>query len=639
MADGQTVSMSATSPPDATADSELVRLIDRNLAELRSDAGPVVISVTGSVAVGKSTFADAVASLLETRHGRSTAVVSSDVFLLSNAELEPLGGPFVKGYPQSYDWDALVAFLASVRSGAPELSTPTYSHERFDVDRSVLHRFDSPDVVVIEGLNLLQSPPGGSSLSGFAHAALYLSAPAEQVEQWFVDRFAAITAADGEDPNSFYHPFAQLDPEELDATARWTWNEINLPNLVGHIEPSSANADIIVDLAADHSVAGVRAVVEPGIEVTTQRSAAPRTGDERAAVLAAPSFGAEFTDHMVICRYRDDRWGPLELVPFADLSLSPATLALHYGQSVFEALKAFRSSDAPGTSVSAGGDPTLFRPDLNAARFARSCRRLSMPELPPGAFELGCRLLVDADRDWVPTQEGAALYVRPFMFASEAHLSVRPAQEFLFVVIASPVASYFGAGVGAITVHVEREDVRASPGGTGSVKFAGNYAAGFGAHGRAGAAGHDQVLWLDAAEHRWVEELNAMNVMFVWDRGATPVLTTPPLSGTILDGVTRNSLLTLGSDAGLDVIEEPTSIDQIHAGIADGSLKEAFACGTAAVVVPIGHLADRGDLLRVGDGAAGAVTLDLRHRLLGVQQGRRRDVHGWNVSVGPITST
>ncbi len=348
----------------------------------------------------------------------------------------------------------------------------------------------------------------------------------------------------------------------------------------------------------------------------------PRSDAERERILAAPVFGQEFTDHMVTMRYVGGAWGPLELQPFGPLSLSPAALALHYGQSVFEALKAYAQAD---------GSAALFRPDRNGARMRQSMRRIAIPELPDGVFELACALLAAADRDWIPTSEGAALYLRPFAFGSEPHLSVRPADEYLFVVIASPVAEYFGDGLRAISVAVETADVRASSGGTGAVKFAGNYAAGFAAHGRASGIGSDQVLWLDAAEHRWVEELNAMNVMFLWRRRGRTVLSTPPLGGTILGGVTRDSLLALAPEVpGIDdVCEVPTTIDEVVDGMADGSLVEAFACGTAAVIAPIGTLVHREQALVVGDGRPGPLTVELRRRLVDLQQGRAPDPHGW----------
>lgn len=359
------------------------------------------------------------------------------------------------------------------------------------------------------------------------------------------------------------------------------------------------------------------------VRIDTTRRA--RSATEREAILAEPVFGESFTDHMVTMTYRDGQWGEMRLGTFGDLTISPAALALHYGQSIFEALKAYAYDD---------GRIALFRPSANAARMRTTAERIAMPALPQGAFELACGLLAHADRDWVPRADGAALYVRPFMFASEPHLSVRPANEYLFAVIASPVASYFGSGMRAISVAVETHDVRATVGGTGSVKFAGNYAAGFAAHGRAGRSGHDQVLWLDSHEHRWVEELNAMNVMFVWNGSDGPILTTPPLSGTILEGITRDALLTLARSSGFAaVVEEPTSIDGIVEGASDGSLLEMFACGTAAVIAPIGRLTVGGDEVVIGDGEPGPMTMALRRSLFDLQYGRADDPHGWMVAV------
>lgn len=367
----------------------------------------------------------------------------------------------------------------------------------------------------------------------------------------------------------------------------------------------------------------------PVTEVRITATDRPLPDEQRRRVLAAPVFGESFGDHMVTSTWRDGGWGPLELGPLRPLALHPATLALHYGQSVFEALKAYAQPD---------GSVALFRPGRNAARFAASARRIEMPELEDGVFELACALLAEADRGWVPDDVGAALYLRPFLFGSEAHLSVRPAREYRFVVIASPVASYFGDHLGAITVAVESGDVRASPGGTGSVKFAGNYAAGFAAHGRASASGADQVLWLDATEHRWVEELNAMNVLVAWRGEAGTVLSTPPLGGTILEGVTRDSLLALAAELPqvAEVRAEPVSIDQLRAGIRDATLLEVMACGTAAVVVPVGTLLHDGDRLVVGDGTAGPLATALRRRLVDLQQGRAPDPHGWRVPVRDV---
>ncbi|MGB6058938.1 MAG: branched-chain amino acid aminotransferase [Microthrixaceae bacterium] len=367
------------------------------------------------------------------------------------------------------------------------------------------------------------------------------------------------------------------------------------------------------------------------VQISLNRS--PLRTSEREAIIGSPVFGQAFTDHMVTMNFADGSWGPLRLSPFGPLSLSPATLALHYGQSIFEALKAYRFAD---------GTASMFRPSRNAARMAESAARIAMPQLPIGVFELACALLVEADRDWIPAADGAALYVRPFMFASEPHLSVRPAAEYIFAVIACPDAAYFDSGAPAITVAVESRDVRATAGGTGAAKFAGNYAAGFAAHGRAGDAGYDQVMWLDAAEHRWVEELNAMNVMFVWSRSGRTVLSTPPLTGTILGGVTRESLLRLAvhktsGDAVVDeVVEEPVSIEMVRAGLASGDLVEMFACGTAAVIAPIGGLVVDGEVLRIGSDGPGPVTMKLRQLLLDIQHGRVADVHNWMSRVDDV---
>lgn len=375
-------------------------------------------------------------------------------------------------------------------------------------------------------------------------------------------------------------------------------------------------------------------VADPSIwesNVEIELSQRCRSDRDREAILADPVFGQDFTDHMVTMVFRDGRWGPMRLTAFGDLSLSPAALALHYGQSIFEALKAYALDD---------GRIALFRPSANATRMRTTAGRIAMPALPEGAFELACALLAEADREWVSTADGAALYVRPFMFASEPHLSVRPATEYTFSVIASPVASYFGSGMRAISVAVEVDDVRATPGGTGSVKFAGNYAAGFAAHGRAGESGHDQVLWLDSVEHRWVEELNAMNVMFVWRGDEGLVLSTPPLGGTILEGITRDALLRLAGSVVTTsgegplfgrIVEEPIPIDRVVDGCGDGTLLEMFACGTAAVIASIGTLTVEGRTLTIGDGQPGPVTLAMRDALLDVQYDRAEDLHDWMV--------
>ncbi|HEU5084470.1 MAG TPA: branched-chain amino acid aminotransferase [Acidimicrobiales bacterium] len=334
----------------------------------------------------------------------------------------------------------------------------------------------------------------------------------------------------------------------------------------------------------------------------------------------ATSFGRGFTDHMVVATYTAaSGWGPPRLEPFAELSLSPAAMVLHYGQAIFEGLKAFRQAD---------GSVALFRPGANAERFDRSARRLAMPPLPPGVLTAACADLVRADLPAVPPERGHSLYLRPMMIATEAALGVRPADEYLFAVFASPAAAYFGDEVRPVTVWAGGSQVRAAPGGTGAAKCSGNYGASHAAKAEAVARGCDEVLWLDAAEHRWVEELGGMNIVFVADVDGRPTLVTPPLTDTILDGVTRRSLLELGPGLGLGVEVRPVALEEVLAG----RFTEAFACGTAAAVVPVGAVRTPGGTTPIG-GDRTTVADRVREALLDVQHGVVPDVHGWLESV------
>ncbi len=347
-------------------------------------------------------------------------------------------------------------------------------------------------------------------------------------------------------------------------------------------------------------------------------SSSPRSAEERARLMQDPGFGQVFTDHMVTARYTEGRgWHDARLAAYQPLTLDPATSALHYGQSIFEGLKAYHQ---PDDSVA------LFRPDQNAARFQRSARRMAMAEVPEGLFLDAIRELVTTDRDWVPSKAGEALYVRPLEFATDPFLGVRPAREYLFVVFASPAASYFPGGVRPVSVWLSREYVRAAPGGTGEAKCAGNYAASLVAQAQAAEQGCDQVVWLDAVEHRYVEEMGGMNLYFVYSDGR---LLTPALTGTLLPGVTRDSILTLGRDMGLEVSEGRISTDEWEQGCADGSISEVFACGTAAVVTPVGAVKHAAGSFSVADAQPGAVTMKMREALLGIQQGTASDPHGW----------
>jgi len=359
------------------------------------------------------------------------------------------------------------------------------------------------------------------------------------------------------------------------------------------------------------------------IEITRLPHPAPVPGATRAEAIADPGFGKVFTDHMVTIEWDEDRgWHSATLGPRGPLSLDPACAVLHYAQEIFEGLKAYRLAD---------GTMALFRPEQNARRFNHSADRLAMPHVPEDVFVEAIRQLVLADRDWFPTVEGGSLYVRPFMIATEAFLGVRPAKQYKFLVIVSAAGNYFKSGAPAVSIWVSQDYTRAAPGGTGAAKCGGNYAASLVPHANAVRRGHDQVCFLDAAEHRWVEELGGMNLFFVLDDGT---LITPPLTGTILAGITRDSLITLAREDGLTVVEERYAIDQWRADAESGRLTEAFACGTAAVVTAIGKVASRDGEFVVGSGGTGQTTQCLRDKLVSIQRGTAEDRHGWVTRLG-----
>lgn len=349
-----------------------------------------------------------------------------------------------------------------------------------------------------------------------------------------------------------------------------------------------------------------------------EKNPTPVAAKEREALLKDPGFGRVFTDHMATIRYSEGRgWHDAKIEPRAAFDLDPATLVLHYAQEIFEGMKAYRLPD---------GGAALFRPDANARRFRNSANRLAMAPLPEELFVESVRALVRTDRDWIPAADGASLYLRPFMIATEVVLGVKPSANYLYCVIASPVGSYFKGGASAVTLWVSENYTRAAPGGTGEAKCGGNYAASLPAQAEAIREGCEQVVFLDAVERRFIEELGGMNVFFVFDDGS---LQTPPLTGTILPGVTRDSLITLARDLGLTVREEPYAIDQWQADAESGWLTEAFACGTAAVVTPIGRVKGRKHSFTIGEGGAGPVATRLKAALLDIQNGRAADPHGW----------
>jgi branched-chain amino acid aminotransferase len=351
------------------------------------------------------------------------------------------------------------------------------------------------------------------------------------------------------------------------------------------------------------------------IEVTPTTD--PVSPERLAEILDSPGFGKHFTDHMFRCEWTPDRgWHEPRVTPYAPLSLDPATAVLHYAQEIFEGMKAYRHED---------GSVWTFRPEENAARMVRSARRLALPELPVDTFVASVDALVRADERWVPQPAGEkSLYVRPFMFASEAFLGVRPAQHVTYLVIASPAGAYFPRGVAPVSIWLSEDYTRAGRGGMGAAKTGGNYASSLVAQQEAGEQGCDQVVFLDAGEGRYVEELGGMNLYFVQDDGT---IVTPETSGTILEGITRSSIIELCGKLGHHVEERPISIDEWRDGVGSGRISEVFACGTAAVVTPVGRLKWRGG--EAGADRTGPVTAQVRTALVDLQYGRAEDTFGW----------
>ncbi|MGH4034418.1 branched-chain amino acid aminotransferase [Actinomycetota bacterium Odt1-20B] len=359
----------------------------------------------------------------------------------------------------------------------------------------------------------------------------------------------------------------------------------------------------------------------PTIEL--KPSSTPLSDAEREAMLANPGFGRHFTDHMVTIKWTEGRgWHDAQLVPYGPLTIDPANATLHYAQEIFEGLKAYRQPD---------GSVATFRPDANAKRFQSSARRLAMPELPVETFIEACDALVQQDKAWVPAHGGEeSLYLRPFMIATEVGLGVKPANEYLFIVIASPAGAYFPGGVKPVSVWLSEDYVRAVPGGMGFAKTGGNYAASLVAQAEAAAKGCDQVVWLDALEHKWVEEMGGMNLYFVYGNK----IITPELTGSLLAGVTRDSLLSVARDLGYESEEGRISTEQWRRDTENGTLTEVFACGTAAVITPVGTVKSNGGEWTQGDGGPGEVTMKLRDALLNVQRGISEDKHGWMHPLG-----
>ncbi len=361
------------------------------------------------------------------------------------------------------------------------------------------------------------------------------------------------------------------------------------------------------------------------LEITTTASDSPRSESEVAEILANPGFGIHFTDHMLTLEWTPEQgWHDARITKYGPLSLDPATAVLHYAQEIFEGMKAYRHDD---------GSIWTFRPEENAKRMTRSSHRLALPVLEPEDFVQAVDALVEVDQGWVPQNTVAgsgekSLYLRPFMIATEAFLGVRPAQHVTFMVIASPAGAYFKGGIKPLSLWLTEEYTRAGRGGMGAAKTGGNYASSLVAQQEASRNDCDQVVFLDTAEGKYVEELGGMNMYFVYADGH--IVT--PEAGTILEGITRSAIIELAQKKGHQVEERKFSIDEWRDGVASGDITEVFACGTAAVVTPVGKLKwDGGEVATAGDQGdeAGPLTMEIRQDLVDIQFGRADDAFGW----------
>ena len=328
-------------------------------------------------------------------------------------------------------------------------------------------------------------------------------------------------------------------------------------------------------------------------------------------------FGKLFTDRMLVAEWKSGQgWVDARIQPYAPFSLDPACMVFHYAQEIFEGMKAYRWED---------GTITLFRPEMNARRFNLSATRMCMPEVPEELFLDGIAQLVSLEREWIPSSPGTSLYIRPTMIAVEPMLGVKPADHFYFFVILSPVGAYYAAGFNPVNILVEDKYVRAVPGGTGEVKTGGNYAASLKAGLEAKKKGYDQVLWLDGVDRRYIEEVGAMNMFFAYGNR----IVTAPLSGTILPGITRESVLRLSLELGCEVEERQIDVNDLMADIKAGRVTEAFGSGTAAVITPVGKLCYKDECFEVSGGGVGSITQKLYDTLSGIQTGNRPDNFGW----------
>ncbi len=331
-------------------------------------------------------------------------------------------------------------------------------------------------------------------------------------------------------------------------------------------------------------------------------------------------FGKYFSDHMIVMDYDNGKWGEPEIVPYGEFGLSPATTCLHYAQGIFEGCKAYKTAE---------GKITLFRPEENFKRMNKSAERLCMPTFDGDKMLEALKEILVIEKDWIPSDEGKALYVRPTMIGTDPALGVHASHKYKFFIILSPVGAYYANGLTPTKIYIEDVYVRAAIGGTGEAKCMGNYAASLKAGEEANRKGFDQVLWLDAAERKYAEEVGSMNIFFVIDG----VVVTPALNGSILPGITRKSSIEVLRDMGYTVEERKISVDEITKAYEEGKLNECFGTGTAAVISPVGQLTYKGKDMIVNGGKMGEITEKLYDRMTGIQTGRYEDKFGWVVKV------
>ena len=341
---------------------------------------------------------------------------------------------------------------------------------------------------------------------------------------------------------------------------------------------------------------------------------------EKPAKGAALGFGRIFTDHMFIMNYTEGKgWHDARIEPYHNLELSPASMVFHYGQEMFEGLKAYRNGD----------NAYLFRPDMNAKRANASNERLCIPEIPEEDFVQAVAELVKIDKDWIPTDEGTSLYIRPFVIATDDFLGVAPSKTYMFIVILSPSGAYYASGLAPVGIWIEDEYVRAVKGGMGFAKTGGNYAASLIAQVKAHDGGYSQVLWLDGVERKYIEEVGAMNIFFK----IGGKIVTPMLNGSILPGITRNSVIQVCKSWGYEVEERKISVDELVAAAKSGELEEVFGTGTAAVISPVGKLRYVNDVMEIGGGKIGELTQKLYDTITGIQWGKTEDPFGWRIEL------